>query len=80
MVTTSESLCACTPVLTNTVPASVSFIESHEVGIVKDDWDEHDIKTIVDNADKMCSRCHDIRSTLTAEYAVCKFISTEVKL
>ncbi|MDE7452373.1 MAG: glycosyltransferase [Paramuribaculum sp.] len=77
MVATSESLCACTPVLTNTVPASVSFIESNEVGIVKDDWDEHDIKTIVDNADLMCSRCHDIRSTLTAEYAVGKFI--EVK-
>ncbi len=78
-LTISESMCACTPVLTNTVPASASFIESNKVGIVKDEWDEYDIMAIVDNAEEMCRRCHDIRPTLTAEYAVGKFVE-EIQL
>lgn len=65
MVSITESLCAGTPVLTNTVPASASFINSHGLGIVKDNWTEVDLKAMVDSCETLSKRCNETRPLLT---------------
>ncbi len=65
MVSITESLCACTPVLTNTIPASANFINQHGLGIVKDNWTATDLKTMIDTYDTLNKRCLAVRSMLT---------------
>lgn len=44
MVSIPEAIVSGTPILTNTQPASVEYIRANGLGIVKDNWDEYDLK------------------------------------
>ena len=44
-----ETLSCGTPVISNTVPTNSYIINSHQLGIAKDNWDEHDLKEIIAN-------------------------------
>ena len=57
MLTTAEAITSGTPVVTNTVPSTASFIAANGLGIVRDDWDENDLIEVINNYDKMHAAC-----------------------
>lgn len=57
MLTTAEAITSGTPIVTNTVPSTASFIATHGLGIVRDDWDENDLIEIINNYDKLHEAC-----------------------
>lgn len=57
MLTIGEAICSGTPVLTNTVPSTASFIAANGLGVVRDNWDENDLIRIINNYDKMHDAC-----------------------
>ena len=63
MVTIPESIVNGTPVLTNTVPCTASFIDSNHLGIVKDNW----VRTNWHKWPKITLRCTSTALT----YGIC---------
>ena len=57
MLTIGEAICSGTPVLTNTVPSTASFIAANGLGVVRDNWDENDLIQVINNYDKMHDAC-----------------------
>ena len=57
MLTTAEAITSGTPVVTNTVPSTASFIASHCLGIVRDDWDENDLIQVINNYQSLHEAC-----------------------
>ena len=57
MLTTAEAITSGTPVVTNTVPSSSSFIAERGLGVVRDGWDENDLIEVINNYDKMHAAC-----------------------
>ena len=57
MLTTAEAITSGTPVVTNTVPSTASFIASHGLGIVRDDWDENDLIQVINNYQSLHEAC-----------------------
>lgn len=74
MVSIPESIVSGTPVLTNLKPASSQYVASKMLGIAKDDWDENDIKEIVDNNSKYVNNCIHYRESLSNTYAAGEII------
>ncbi|MDL2281599.1 glycosyltransferase [Parabacteroides sp. OttesenSCG-928-G06] len=65
MVSIPESVVAGTPVLANTQPGSSYYIEQNDLGIIKDDWDEKELKRIVDNNNYYSLNCQNYRNKLS---------------
>ena len=57
MVTIAEAITSGTPVVTNTVPSSSSFIADRGLGVVRDGWDEGDLIKVINDYDKMHAAC-----------------------
>ena len=57
MVTIAEAITSGTPVVTNTVPSTSSFIAANGLGIVRDGWDEHDLIQAITSYDAMHKAC-----------------------
>ena len=57
MLTTAEAITSGTPVVTNTVPSTASFIAANGLGVVRDNWDENDLIEVINNYDKMHAAC-----------------------
>ena len=74
MVSIPESIVSGTPILTNRQPASSDYIDKYSLGVVKDNWDEHDIKDIVDNNSIYVENCIRYREKLTSKYAAQQFV------
>lgn len=74
MVSIPESIVSGTPILTNRQPASAYYIEKYNLGIVKDNWNEIDIKDIVDHNKKYVDNCINYRSKLTSINTAQQFI------
>lgn len=74
MVSIPESIVSGTPILTNRQPASADYIEKNNLGIVKDNWNEIDIKDIVDHNKKYVDNCINYRSKLTSINTAQQFI------
>lgn len=74
MVSIPESIVSGTPILTNRQPASADYIEKNNLGIVKDNWNENDIKDIIDNNKKYVDNCINYRSKLTSINTAQQFI------
>ena len=74
MVSIPESIVSGTPILTNRQPASAYYIEKYNLGIVKDNWNENDIKDIIDNNKKYVDNCINYRSKLTSINTAQQFI------
>lgn len=75
MLTTAEAITSGTPVVTNTVPSSASFIESRGLGIVRDGWDENDLKQVIAGYDRMHEACVREGKELTNVACARKMIS-----
>ncbi len=75
MVSIPESIVSGTPLLTNTVPYSSEYVKLNNLGIVKDDWDEYDIKYLIDNNEQYIERCINYRGKLTNKYIAGRLIS-----
>jgi len=65
MLTTVEAITSGTPVVTNTVPSTASFIAANGLGIARDDWDETDLIKVIENYDKMHEACVKAGQELT---------------
>lgn len=75
MVSIPESIVSGTPILTNLEPASADYIKKLSLGIVKNNWDEKDIKVIIDNNTFFVEKCIAYRNKLTCESSAQKFIN-----
>jgi 1,2-diacylglycerol 3-alpha-glucosyltransferase len=73
MVSVPESIVAGTPVVTNLVPYSSLIVSEHHLGIAKD-WNENDLKYIVENNDFYVRNCIGYRNQLTTVHAAEKII------
>jgi 1,2-diacylglycerol 3-alpha-glucosyltransferase len=73
MVSIPESIVSGTPVITNCIPYSSLIVREHNLGIVND-WNEHDLKYIVNNNDFYIRNCIDYRDQLTTAHTVRKII------
>lgn len=69
MVSISETIACGTPVITNTVPYSSYLINKYELGIVKDNWNEDDLKIVLDNLELYVENCRDYRHKLSTNYS-----------
>lgn len=69
MVSIPESIVSGTPILTNCVPASAGYVSREKLGIAKNDWNEADIKEIVDNNAFFVDNCIMYRNNLTSKHA-----------
>lgn len=74
MVSIPECIVSGTPVLSNLVPTNAGVIIDHKLGIAKQDWDETDIKEIVDNNAEFVQNCISYREKLSSEFAAQSFI------
>ena len=67
MVTVAESIANGTPVLTNTVPTTASFVESSGAGIARDGWGAAELTLMADRYDDHHQACCRVRHLLTNE-------------
>ncbi len=75
MVTIAEAITSGTPVVTNTKPSTASFIKTHGLGVVRDDWDEHDLIDVINNYGNMHEACVKQGQELTNVACACKMIA-----
>lgn len=75
MVSIPESIVSGTPLLTNTVPYSSEYVKHNNLEVVKDDWDEYDIKYLIDNNEQYVEQCINYRDKLTNKYIAGRLIS-----
>ena len=67
MVSIPEAIVSGTPVLMNTVPTNASIVKENKLGIVKKDWNEDDLKSIVDHNNFYVQNCINFRQNLSVE-------------
>lgn len=65
IVSIPESIVSGTPILTNSIPTSIRYIQENELGIVCDDWDVDELSFLIDNNDKFIEACRNYRDKLT---------------
>jgi 1,2-diacylglycerol 3-alpha-glucosyltransferase len=68
MVSIPESIASGTPVVTNLIPASASYIADNRLGIAKADWNETDLKDMIANNSFYVANCIAYREKLTNVY------------
>jgi 1,2-diacylglycerol 3-alpha-glucosyltransferase len=73
MVSIPESIVSGTPVVTNLVPYSSLIVSEHHLGIAKD-WNENDLKYVVENNDFYVRNCIGYRNRLTIVHAAEKIV------
>ena len=65
MVSIPEAIVSGTPVVTNTMPTTATFIAQNHLGIARDGWDENDLIDIIDHYDDYHAACVAVRDGLT---------------
>lgn len=75
MVSIPESIVSGTPILTNNVPASAGYISREQLGIAKNEWDENDLKNIIDDNGYYVDNCINYRGILTSEHSAQSIIN-----
>lgn len=65
ILTINEAIASGTPVVTNMTPYMSDYIAEKGLGIAKDDWDEHDLKSLVDYYEEYRKECIAIRNHLS---------------
>ncbi|MEY8605509.1 glycosyltransferase family 4 protein [Muribaculum intestinale] len=74
IVSIPESISAGTPVLTTSLTALSSFINTNKLGIAKKTWTENEMIDIIDNNPVYSENCCNIRNQLSSQYAAQKII------
>ncbi len=65
MVSIPEAIISGTPIISNTIPTSAPFIQEHELGVARANWDETDLAKAIENYPTYHANCVSIRDTLT---------------
>lgn len=68
MVSIVESIATGTPIITTPVPFNASYIRENSLGIVKENWDQEDLKGICENNTFYVDNCTCYREKLSNEY------------
>lgn len=74
IVSIPESISAGTPVLTTSLTALSSFINTNKLGIAKKTWTENEMIDIINNNPVYSENCCNIRNQLSSQYAAQKII------
>jgi 1,2-diacylglycerol 3-alpha-glucosyltransferase len=74
MVSIPEAIVSGTPVVTNRVPASARYIHDHRLGIARTEWNETDLKEIIDHNAFYVQNCIAYRQKLSNTYLAGKMI------
>ena len=74
MVSIPEAIVSGTPVITNRLPASADYIAREKLGVAKDNWDEYDLKEILENNAIYVDNCINYRDKLTNSFCANKII------
>lgn len=69
VISIPESIASGTPILTNSVPASIYYIRKHGLGIVQDNWGAKEICAIIDDNPRYVRNCVDYRHCLTSRHS-----------
>ena len=65
MVSIPEAIVSGTPIVTNMQPSSSGYIKENELGIARDNWNEEDLKAIIDDNERYVANCINYRDKLT---------------
>ena len=69
-----EAIISGTPILTNLKPASSDYIINYDLGIAKDNWNEMDMKLLVDKNEEYVGNCIKYREYFTNMHAAKLFL------
>ena len=69
MVSIPEAIVSGTPVITNLVPTTASFIHENKLGIAKNEWNEDDLYDFFQNKELYIQSCIDQRHHLSVEHS-----------
>ncbi len=79
MVSIPEAIVSGTPVITNSIPITSSFISKYNLGVVKDDWNEDDLYELLINKESYIDSCITQRSKLSIEQSSKSLINSYLK-
>lgn len=65
VVTIPEAIVSGTPIVMNSVPTNATFVKENNLGIVKDNWNEHDLMELIHNYSVYHEACLNVRDSLT---------------
>lgn len=74
MVSIVESIAVGTPIVTTDVPLNAVYIEKYELGIVRNEWNERELKQIVEDNPKYIGNCMRYREQLSTKMRAGQFI------
>ena len=74
MVSIPEAIISGTPILTNLKPASSDYIINYDLGIAKDNWNEMDMKLLVDKNEEYVGNCIKYREYFTNMHSAKLFL------
>ena len=74
VVSIPESIVSGTPVLTNTRPASASYIKTHKLGVVQNQWGIPELEEIIDNNGFYVKNCIAYRDKLSNTHIAQTFL------
>ena len=74
MVSVPESIVSGTPVVINLVPYTAVMVDRYHLGIAKVDWEESDLKKIVENNTVYVENCIAMRDELSIKHSAQKLI------
>ena len=74
MVSVPESVCSCTPLIMNEIPLNSWYVKMFSLGIVKNNWDEHDMIDVIKNNAMYVDNCKHYRERLSLESSARKLI------
>jgi len=65
MISIVEAIASGTPIVTNTLPSTSSYIVQHGLGIARDGWNEEDLIQVIRNYEAMHRACVAVRDDVT---------------
>ena len=74
MFTIWESIACATPIISNTIPDNTDFVIKHNLGIVRDDWNESDLIHVVRNNREYVRNCANVRHWISFEAYAMKMV------
>ena len=79
LLTIAEAIISGTPVISNTVPDGMEYINNHHMGIARNNWDENDLVEVATNYEAYHNACVMHRDEMTNVGCARKMISINEK-
>lgn len=74
MISIVEAIAVGTPIVTTDIPLNASYINEFQLGIVRKQWDERDLNSLVKNEKFYVDNCVSYREKISTIYKVEQFI------